>query len=521
MRRALWLTLLSALLLLPASAGADAVVASEEVRSFVVVRAEPRKGARRLGALRPGQRAEYLGAAEGWRRVRLLDGQTGFVSARWTAVHEARPSAQRVAKPARSWSRIFRGSGRAAKSTPGVEVVIRDPVLRAYRSEEPVLPVAGFARLANGAHLHDIMLVLDVSTSTNEYSMADVNGDGVVDDGFKGPDSIFAAQIRAARAFLGALRDLPHNGRGERIRVGVVTYAGDEKHHLAEDDRGLDFDEDQLHRFAARDAEVLSPLTNDYTAVDRGLRRLAKRTPVGMTNAAAGVVRALAELDGLSVRGAKSSSRRAQKVVLFLTDGKPRLPHDRDDAEKAALLAGRMAQTSGVRINAFTLGRNRVTRKNNDAVRRMARRSGGFHHQLITPGKIVRALEATPFSVVEEVRIANRTTRSEAPPVATGIDGSFYSEVGVVDGTNQIEVVAKLSDGREERRVFEIDFSEGKPKRELALELARVREENRALAEKIKKELALEIAQARKRQQQRKQLELGVDEKRALPAARD
>ncbi len=500
-------------------AAAERVEPTEKVRSYVVVRAEPRKGARRVGALHPRERAEYLGASGDWRRVRLLDGQTGFVSAAWTVVRAGDDASARAAKPVSGWARWFGGPPRKRSRAQGVEVVIRDPAGSEHRSEDPVLPVAGFARLANGAHLHDIVLVLDLSTSTNEHSQADVNGDGVVDDGFKGPDSVFAAQIAAARAFLRAVGELPHNDRGARIRVGVVTYAGDEKHHLAEADRALELDADTLHRLAARDADVLSPLTRDYASIDLELRRLAKRTPVGMTNAAAGVMRALAELEGLSVRGAESEARVAQKVILFLTDGKPRLPYDRDEAEAAALLAGRMAGEAGVRINAFTLGRNRVTRKNNDAVRRMATRTGGVHRQLITPGRIVKALEATPFSVVEQVQIVNRTTRGEAPPVATGLDGSFYSEVGVVEGRNELEVVAKLSDGREQRSVFHVDFVEGRPQKELALELARVRKENRALIDQIKKELALEIVAARKRQAQRKGLRLEVDEKRTPPAA--
>ena len=44
--------------------------------------------------------------------------------------------------------------------------------------------------------------LVDFARNRNEYSMSEVNGDGKVDDGFKGPDSIFAAEIRAARSFV-------------------------------------------------------------------------------------------------------------------------------------------------------------------------------------------------------------------------------------------------------------------------------------------------------------------------------
>lgn len=504
------------LLLAPALAGAaDAVVASERVESFVIVREAASRTSPRVGELRPGERADYLGAAPSWRRVRLADGTLGFVSEAWTRVV---PQAARARTKQRPASRMLRGFLRRS-SAPDVELVIHDPAFEIYRNTDPVLPVAGFARLAKSAHEHDIVLVLDLSTSTNEHSGTDVNGDGVVDDGWKGPDSIFAAQVTAARNFVRELGKLPHNRKGERIRVGIVTYAGEERFHLNEPDR-LDVDEDAIFRFASRDAAVPVPLTHDYRAVDRELARLARKTPIGMTDAAAGVGRALAELQGLSLRGARSQVREAQKVIFFLTDGKPRLPYDRDVAEEAAIFAGRMAQQANVRINAFTLGENKVTRKENRAVKRMVRRTGGQHVTLERPGDIVAELEATSFSVVDRVSIINRSTDAATRSVATGIDGSFFGELPLREGPNEIEVVAHLTDGREQARIFNVQYVVGAPERELQQQLKRVRMENEVLIDRIKKDLALEIVRARKRQKQRRQLEVR-GEPEAWPAAGD
>ena len=89
--------------------------------------------------------------------------------------------------------------------------------------------MAGFARLAGSGGRHDVVVALDVSTSTNEHAGVDVNGDGRRDDGWKGPDSIYRAQLAAVRNLVACLEQMPQNAAGERIRIGIVTYSGDER----------------------------------------------------------------------------------------------------------------------------------------------------------------------------------------------------------------------------------------------------------------------------------------------------
>jgi beta-lactamase superfamily II metal-dependent hydrolase len=75
---------LFALIIPPVSA--DDVVPSDRVKIDVSIRQRPERNSPRLGALRPGERAEYLGSVPRWHKVRLSNGKTGFVSKGWTRI---------------------------------------------------------------------------------------------------------------------------------------------------------------------------------------------------------------------------------------------------------------------------------------------------------------------------------------------------------------------------------------------------------------------------------------------------
>jgi predicted nucleic acid-binding protein len=500
------------LVLGPALAAADAVVPSERVRNRVIVRDAPSRTGRDVGSLRPGQRADYLGAASGWRRVRLADGTVGFVSEPWTLVAV---DGSEGSKPARGgagpsfWSRLGGALG-LRSAPPDVDFVIRDPDLgpdATYRNTDPGLPVSGFAKLVGASHLHDIVIAIDVSGSTNEFAEADVDGDGRLEDSWKGRDSIFRAQLAAAHNLVGSVERMPHNEGGQRIRVGLVTYSGAQRFDGASEDVDLEISSARILRLAARDAELALPLTGDYGAARRALARLARLSPEGMTDVAAGIGRAIVELEGLTDQGARSRSRpKAQKVILLLTDGKPSLPYDRPTARRAASYAGDMARARGVRINAFAIGAHAVKRSPRDAVRRMARNSGGRYVALAKPADVVSVLQSTSFSIVERVEIANRTTGHETRHLATGIDGSFYGEIQLAEGENEIEVAAVLTDDREARETFTVEFVRGRPTAELTQQLTRIRTQNEALIERIKDDLAREMAEARRRQRKNVQV---------------
>ena len=512
------LTALLLMLTLALPALADSVLPSEKVRSRVMLREKATRHSRPIGSLRLGERAEHLASEEGWHRVRLADGATGFVSAAWTEVIVEIPKdpvdLEEIAKPRRSFfgaiASFFRG---LARSEQPVEFEIRDPDLRAavYRHTDPNLPVSGVARSRGAGRLYDLMLAIDASTSTNEYAEADVDRDGKTDDDWMGRDSIFRAQVSAAANLVRVLDRLPGNEGGGRVRVGIITYAGEERFRLHPDDEDLPLDFEAVYAQAARDSRVALPLTSDYVAAIRKLEELWNSSPIGMTNVAAGIGRGVVELTGDVERGAASEPRPdADRSILLLTDGKPRLPYDKLVAERTAMYAGKLASQSGVRINVFALGYNEVTRSKNYSLKRMSLRSGGRYVALERPGEIMTALGSTPFSIVDRVRLRNHTSGHYTRDVATGIDGSFYGEVPLLEGENEIEITALLDDGRTASETFHVDYVRGLPSRELEEQLKHLRFETAALTERLRDNLVTEMEQDRRSYRQRRQLELSV-----------
>ena len=88
--------LVVALLWLSSPAVADTVQPMARAATGVVVRKRPSTDSERIGALAPGDSADLIETARGWRKVRLSNATTGFVSSAWTEVLEGK------ATPARS-----------------------------------------------------------------------------------------------------------------------------------------------------------------------------------------------------------------------------------------------------------------------------------------------------------------------------------------------------------------------------------------------------------------------------------
>jgi hypothetical protein len=515
---------------LPQAAAADVVVPSEQVRSRVVVREHGARASRDVGSLRPGERATWLGKLGAWHLVELADGTRGYVSASWTRViaeapvASAPPPPEALGEKANAppsnpklpfWKALWR---RLFGPAPEIELVVTEPdsSRTVYRNLDPNLPVSGYATAIGSGGRFDVILAIDDSTSTNEFAQTDVDGDAVRDDEWKGRDSVFQAQIAAARSFMQTLTRLPGNRGGQRIQVGVVTFSGDDSYHLRPQDADFDPTPGAIYVLARRDAELRVPLTSDYAVVEAVLEDLSRTEPDGMTDFAAGIGRAAIELMGMEEWGARSRPRfGAQKLILFLSDGEPRLPYEGERAGRAAVEAAKLAARSGIRINTFALGKNPVTRIVNSSVKKMAARTNGRYVALENPGDIVSTLYATSFSFVDRVKLINQTTGRETDYIGTAIDGSFYGEIPLEQGVNEIEVVALLEDDREASETFFVEYEPGRPTRELSEQLERVREENEALIEKIKDSLAREIEEARVRRHdaggQRKVVRMAVD----------
>jgi hypothetical protein len=279
-----------------------------------------------------------------------------------------------------------------------------------------------------------------------------------------------------------------------------VSFAGDE------DATGETFEASPkaLLELAQLDAKLHVPVTSDYARLDRTLEELASHEPEGATDFAAGIGSAMAALGVLtSGPASEGPNGEAQRAILFLTDGKPRLPVERETAQLAALYASSLARDAGVRIHTFALGRDTVRRDRevNPVVARMARRTGGHFTQLEEPGDIVGLLSSTSFSFVSTVRLANSTRGDEIPEIATAIDGSFYGELPLAEGVNEIEVEAVLNDGRKATRKLQVTWVDTKPIKALERKLTALREDNAVLVEQLRKKLVRQMKTAKRKEE--------------------
>ena len=358
---------------------------------------------------------------------------------------------------------------------------------------------------------YDVMIVMDVSQSTQNASGADVDEDGKVGEdphlGLYAPgeypdsvhstdpgDTVLHAEVKAAETLLQGLD-------GKRVRVGLLTFSGD-----VDPATGRQKSPDQ------RDAWLQVPLTHDFAQVRAALRRVLAQGPHGATDFAAGLRLATQELAGLS--GAVSERRPGAKpVVLFLTDGTPSFPaglateSDPGDLE-AAVAAARVAQAAGIRVNTYAVGPDALTKPK--AVTEIARVTLGTFTPVPEPGAIAAALQATSFANVEDVGIVNLTTQESAPDVRLNPDGSFQAFVPVRTGKNRVLVNALASDGSEANVEIEFDFKVAEKKGvDRANELAQIRKLNDELIRHLEAE---KIKRVRREQRIKRELDIRIEQ---------
>ncbi len=405
----------------------------------------------------------------------------------------AEPAAAAALEPAVAGER----GGADARTPVEIEIETPGPGAR-VESKMHMAEVRGRAVAGgDGPRGFDVMLVIDVSRSTEIASGADVDGDGEVGEGMRSTDpedTILHAEARAALSLLEGL-DPAH------VRVGLITFSG-----AADPENGL--------RTApeSQDATLRVPLTEDYSQLRRGLDAMLARGPHGATNFAAGIRLATRELAGMGT--ARSRPRPGfRKVILFLTDGVPSFPAGRADVSdpgdlEAAVRAAQVAQAAGIRINSFALGTNALTRPK--GATEIARVTLGTFTPVVEPGSIVAALQSVSFANVEDVGVVNVSTREQAPDVRLNPDGSFLAFVPVRVGRNRVIVSALASDGTETTRELVFDFA---LKEADDLEKRRELERLRRMTDELKRyQLAREIERERLRRERMKRvLEIQVE----------
>lgn len=387
-------------------------------------------------------------------------------------------------------------ASRAAASVPEakpatVAVNIDSPVAgERVESKVHIAPVRGSASSGDDEWKQfDVMISVDVSYSTHDPSGIDIDKDG--ETGFnpetelvmpgtyeKGvvntdpDDSILAAEVSAALLLLGELDP-------ERTRVGLVTFSG-KANPLTGRRESID----------QQDAWVRVPLTHDFDRVRAELALVLSEGPQHATNFAAAIRLAVKELVGMT--GAQSTQRDAKRVLLFLTDGQPSFPFgsavvaDPEDTE-AAISAAKLANSAGVTINAYALGKQALAKP--VAAIEMARITSGTYTPVRNPGEIVQFLNGISFANVDDVVITNLTLREVSYDVSLSPDGSFSGFVPVRPGTNEIQVTALASDGTEASTTVEIEFQEaGLTERETARELERIKKRNKSMLKLLERD---------------------------------
>jgi hypothetical protein len=352
----------------------------------------------------------------------------------------------------------------------------------------------------------EVIVVLDVSGSTEYPSGIDVDGDGVLGETQRSPvsnlpdtantdpdDSVLAAEISAAKALLDGLDPA-------RVHVGVISFSGE-------------VDPMSGRRLGRGDDALLEQaLTPDYTAVRRSLDAVLLRGPNGGTNMEAGVKLALRELAALP--GAVSRPRpQAKKIILFLTDGKPSLPfglanvEDKEDM-LAAIDAAQLAKVAGVMMNVYGLGPSAIDYP--VAATEMAKATGGLYTPVRRPGDIVALLSGVSFANIEDVVAVNLTLMEWAGPndILLAPDGSFQGFVPVRPGLNRIRVSALASDGSRGATEFDLNFAQqGMTGLELSAERDRIQQRNK----EIQLRLERERQNAFRKQERERVLEIGVE----------
>lgn len=351
-----------------------------------------------------------------------------------------------------------------ASAQPKVQILSPKNGTQIIQDQKSVLVSGKVAREMGRSGNVDIFLVIDVSGSTALYAGADlgdadqppdstgfpmpqisIGGFGLGGPPMRNPrNSVLAAEVAAARRLL---LQLNH----ETTRVGVLSFS----------DR----------------ANLLQPLTHDFERVRKILADVLRSGSYGGTNMVEAIRLGISELMGFG-----TSERRtdAIKVQFLLTDGFPTLPigeSKRMTPEDVALTinAARLSGKAGIKVHVFALGEEALSYPR--AAIGIAKESGGTYTPVMRPADALAVLENISVVGVDYVQVVNQTIGQKATQLRLAADGFFSSAVPVTEGKNQIDVLARASDGSNARESITIFYQAGTQK-SLDLEVFLEKEKN-------------------------------------------
>ena len=311
------------------------------------------------------------------------------------------------------------------------------------------------AEFANQAELPDKYVLGGVPALQPQISISR-RGFGMGSPGYEATrlnlrHSILAAEVVASRRLLAQLNP-------QSTRVGVITFA--------------------------KDARLVQPLTNDFEQVRRVLGEVYWAGPNGGTNMVEGIRLGISELLGI---GQSAKRQDAIKTIFFLTDGLPSLPtgDGRGVAEtdvKLTVNAASLAGRAGIKIHVFGLGDEVVNFP--WAVQGIAKESNGTYTPLSRPADVLAIMDQISVVGVDSVQIVNQTSGQKASNLRLAADGFFAAALPVVEGKNQIDVLARSSDGSNSRASISVFYQPGTQK---SLELEIFLEKEKKLKLEVEK----------------------------------
>jgi hypothetical protein len=334
---------------------------------------------------------------------------------------------------------------------PRVQILSPKDGSRLTQDQNSLFVSGKVARDAGRSANVDIFLVIDISGSTAMYAGVNLGDADQPPDssGFGLPqitiggmsigkpplrnirNSVLAAEIAAARRLLLQLNS-------QTTRVGVLTFS--------------------------EGARLMQPLTHDFEQVRRALEEILRSGPYGGTNMVEGIRMAITELMGL---GSSEKRTDAIKVQFLLTDGFPSLPIgggklSTPEDTNLAINAARLSGKAGIKVHVFALGEEALSYPR--AAVGIAKESGGTYTPVLRPADALAVIENISLVGVDYVQIVNQTTGQKATQLRLAADGFFSSAVPVAEGRNQIEVVARGSDGSIGRDSITIFYQSGSQK---------------------------------------------------------
>jgi hypothetical protein len=382
-----------------------------------------------------------------------------------------------------------------SEGTPSIE--ISSPVENAeIAGPVNLIEVSGLASPGAFAR-HDLVVVVDVSSSTLLPSGVDVNGNGRVGrliPGFTfGPstdpgDSVRAAEFLAAHRLLDAVDP-------RRTRVGLVVFEGRVRRSL--------------------------PVSAPREEVEAAIESYQRSGPElgGATNFAAALRAALA---GLEITHPGTREEPWARHVLFLSDGLPTEPAPPKRAGEKALAAAAVLRDAGVDIQAFALGTAELDGADLTVYAEMAELTGGSLTRLPHPADVVAHLPRIDLVGITDVEVKNQTTGEAARALRLGPDGSFDGFVSLVSGENTIRIQVRDREQRSGTRDRLVMYRPREPKD--ADEARQFDERGKALLERLRvrtveAELVHQIEQSRSGDAaQGRELELRTSPEKETPA---